>query len=275
MCSATSQPVDELEDTSTEDMPYLVSDSDSLSDLDSSDDDSEDGEWLINELRAEELEDSDYDDEEVDLTGTPFTAAAPGRTAESKPPRFDVQNLRPWEVMFADEKSYETTQRGGYTTAFILLEMASDGWFKRDEVSKTQHGKSFESIMVENGVHNLDYNRTIYTDGCGSMQHVRSTAIRMGINHIFIPPHSQSLNEAERVADRAWAVARTHIANTGGLHSHMALAVDHACYMKLRMATTANRAWLTPYEILRGQAPSVSHCIPFFTRAYVLSLIHI
>ena len=72
------------------------------------------------------------------------------------------------------------------------------------ETTKTQHGDSFQKIMVENGVHLLDYPRTIYTYGCGFMVHVRDMAIKMGINYIAIPPHSQSLNEAERIADRLW-----------------------------------------------------------------------
>ena len=56
-----------------------------------------------------------------------------------------------------------------------------------------------------------------------------------------IPPHEQSLNEAERIADRAWAIARTYIAQHQASNKLMALAVEYACYMKLRMATTASR----------------------------------
>ena len=49
----------------------------------------------------------------------------------------------------------------------------------------------------------------------------------------------------------------------------MALAVGHVCYMKNRMATTARREWLTPYKIIHGHAPSIVHCMPFYTKAYV------
>ena len=49
----------------------------------------------------------------------------------------------------------------------------------------------------------------------------------------------------------------------------MALAVGHICYMKNRMATTARREWLTPYEIIHGHAPSIVHCMPFYTKAFV------
>ena len=101
------------------------------------------------------------------------------------------------------------------------------------------------------------------------MKHVETAAIRLGINCIAIPPYEQSLNEAERIADRAFAAARVHLTETAALPSHMAMAVDHVCYMKLRMATTQHRGWLTPYQIIKGYAPSISHCMPFFTKSFV------
>ena len=53
--------------------------------------------------------------------------------------------------MFGDEKEYQVTQRGGIKRCYLILELKSDGWFVRNEVSKTEHGESFRSIMVENG----------------------------------------------------------------------------------------------------------------------------
>ena len=61
------------------------------------------------------------------------------------------------------------------------------------------------------------------------MNPVRTTAVRIGINHIFIPPREQSLSEAERIADRAFAAARTHIVSTDAGDNHMAMAVDMVC----------------------------------------------
>ena len=186
-----------------------------------------------------------------------------GKTAEARPPRFDVEKLRPWEVMFADEKEYDRPQRGGYTTTLMILDLASDAWFKYDQTSKVQHGDSFRKFVATNQIHVLDYPRMVYTDGCGSMKHLRTAATKCGINHTYIPAYTQSLNEAERIADRAFAAARVHLASTGAPPEHMIYALDHVCYMKLRMATSARRGWLTPYEIIKGKRPSISHCIPF------------
>ena len=115
----------------------------------------------------------------------------------------------------------------------------------------------------------LDYPRNTYNDGCGSMVHVRDMAIRMGINYIAIPPHSQILNEAEQIANRLWACARIQQISTGALDCHFAYRMDFACYVKLRMATTAHCNWRTPYEILRGGEPSIAHLQPFWTEAFV------
>jgi hypothetical protein len=101
------------------------------------------------------------------------------------------------------------------------------------------------------------------------MVYVRDMAISMGINYIAIPPHSQSLSAAERIADRLWACARIQMISTPALNQHFAYGMDMACYVKLRMATTAHRNWLTPYEIFRGVKPSIAHLQPFFTKAYV------
>ena len=46
--------------------------------------------------------------------------------------------------------------------------------------------------------------------------------------------------------------------------------MDFACYVQLRMATTAHRNWPTPYEILEGSHPSIAHLQMFFwTKAFV------
>ena len=50
----------------------------------------------------------------------------------------------------------------------------------------------------------------------------------------------------------------------------MAMALSYVCYMHCRMATTATRGGITPYEIIKEQRPSIRHCYPFGTKAYVL-----
>ena len=87
---------------------------------------------------------------------------------------FGLSASVPRSGVFGDEKEYDTPQRGNIKTSFVVQEFKSDAWFKRDQTSKKEHGQSFRSIMIENGVHLLPYERTMYTDGCGGNKHVEN-----------------------------------------------------------------------------------------------------
>ena len=50
----------------------------------------------------------------------------------------------------------------------------------------------------------------------------------------------------------------------------MAQALSFICYMHARMATTPARGGITPFEIIQGQQPSLRHCYPWGTKAFVL-----
>jgi hypothetical protein len=73
------------------------------------------------------------------------------------------------------------------------------------------------------------------------MAHVKTIATRMGIDHAYIPPHQQSLDEAEKVADQMWAAARAHVIQTQAPNAVFSLAVDFSMYVDARTATTDTR----------------------------------
>ena len=120
-----------------------------------------------------------------------------------------------------------------------------------------------------NGVHKLPYSCRIWTDGCGSMAHVKDAAIRLGIDHAYTPPREPSLNEAEKVCNTMWAAARAHLATTGAPSHLFALAVEYSMYMDLRTATTASRKWKTPFELIKGFQPGIAKLHRFYTQAFV------
>ena len=221
-------------------------------------------------IQSEQEGDTDYFLDEPEPVEIPqFKAEKLGRSAEGAPPRFDVASLKPFQVMMADEKAYDHPQRGDKHTSFVLVDIHSNARFKEDASSKKDFPRCITKIIVENGIHLLPYDRTLYTDGCGSMVNVKNTVLQMGINHIFIPPHSQSLNEAEKICDRTWAAARVYLCGTGAQPQHMSLAVDYVLYMHNRMANGSHREYKTPYELIRSQKPSIAHCRPFFTLTHV------
>lgn len=184
-------------------------------------------------------------------------------------PRFDLEKLRPFEIMFADNKDYEQKVRGGKQIAFILYDLASTAKFKVDLMSKADNGVAFRKIVALNGVHKLPYHCTIYTDGCGSMVHVEIAATLMGLNHAYIPPHEQSLNEAEKICHLIWDDAAAIMARSKAPDYLFAEAVSYAMYADMRTATTSSREFKTPYEIVRGVQPGILKMHRFYTLAYV------
>lgn len=209
-------------------------------------------------------------DEEVQYTEVEYAAPTAGRQLGIQSvPRFDLEAIRPFELMFVDNKDYPCEVRGGAMTAFIFVDYKSRAKFKFDVITKRNNGAAFSRVVAMNGVHKLPYKCRVMTDGCGSMVHVAEAAARMGIDHAYVPPHQQSLNEAEKVADQMWAAARALLLHSNAPESMFSKAVDYAMYVDLRTATTASRGWKTPYEMIRGSVPSISRLHRFYTKVFV------
>ena len=198
-----------------------------------------------------------------------YKAPTAGRESIQAVPRYVATTLRKWELMFADWKDYDETQRGGYTCYLIVYCASSGAKFKYDARSHTASGRCFRAHAAKHGVHLMPYSCTIYTDNCGSMNHLKDAAIEMGINHCFTPPHEQSLNEAEKVVDQVESVARVLMTSTGAPSTLRSFAISYVMYVDLRMASAASKGGLTPYESIVGQKPRVDHMRPWFCKTYV------
>ena len=214
-------------------------------------------------------DDSDTDDD-VDLEEMQYSAPVAGRSKGVQPvPRFDLEQLRPFEVMFADNKDYDVAVRGGKQVAFVLYDLKTTAKFVVDVQSKAHNGNAFRRIMALNGVHKLPYHCTVYTDGCGSMVHVEIAAVAMGIDHVYIPPFEQSLNEAEKICYFIWDDAAAIMQESKAPEKYFNSAVQFACYADMRSASTASRGYKTPYEMIKGVQPSILKMHRFFTLAFV------
>ena len=119
--------------------------------------------------------------------------------------------------MFVDNKDYEQAVRGGRQTSFILYDVCSTAKFKIDVFKKTENGVALREILSMNGVHKLPYSCLVYSDGCGSMRHVEIAAVTMGLQHAYIPPHEQSLNEAEKICLVTWDDAAALMIRADGI----------------------------------------------------------
>lgn len=200
-----------------------------------------------------------------------YVAPVQGDVIHGSNMRFDIAKLRPFEVMFGDNKEYPCPVRGGKIMAFVLVDLATFAIFKVDVHSKMSNGKAFRKIASEHGIHKLPYKCTVYSDGCGSMEYVKATALSLGINYQPTPPYDSSLNVAEKAIDIVFGAARTMMAADGGeeIWGHFyPQAVDYACYVHFLMATTAERGFKTPYERIKGMVPDVSHLRVMFSECF-------
>ena len=86
--------------------------------------------------------------EEADETAfTEFDYNAPiaGRQLGLQPvPRFQLHKLRPFEVMFADNKDFPCAVRGGHSLCFLLVCYKTRMKAKVDLHSKTENGIAFQ-----------------------------------------------------------------------------------------------------------------------------------
>ena len=211
---------------------------------------------------------SDADDPNADELD--YVAPVAGRMyGVQNVPRFDLDVLRPFEAMFADNKDFPCTVRGGAKSAFIFIDYKTRIKYKIDVTSKKNNGQAFRRIMAKFGVHKLNYPCRVFTDGCGSMAHVELAACLMGVDHQYNPPHQQSLNEAENVDDQVWASARTHMARSNAPDRLFSKCIDYVIYIDARMSTTADRDWKTPYEMVHGLKPSIAKLHRWYTAANV------
>jgi hypothetical protein len=184
--------------------------------------------------------------------------------------RYDVAKLRPFEVMYCDNFDYPCPVRGGKLTGFVMVCLKTFAIFKVDVKSKAHNGRAFRKLVADEGIHKLPYKCTIYADNCGSMVHVSQTATSLGINFQPLPPKDQSLNLAEKAIDIVVHAAVGHLLQSKRHSKYFPQAVDFACYSHNRMATTALRGWITPFEALKGCTPDVSHMWSFGTVCYVV-----
>ena len=211
------------------------------------------------------------DDEDAPFQEFDYEAPVAGRRlGVQSVPRFQLYVLKPFEVMFVDNKDFPCDVRGGYQTCLLFICYKTRAKAKVDEHSKSENGVAFQRIVALHGVHKLGYSCRVYTDGCGSMKLVEAAASKAGIDHAFIPPHQQSLNEAEKCCDQMFAAARSHMLHSQAPDNLFSKAVDFAIYSDMRMSTTESRGWITPYEAVKGVQPDVRKMHRFYTRAFVL-----
>jgi hypothetical protein len=203
------------------------------------------------------------------------TASAPSPTG-SKPPstpqskgRFDLDNLRPGELISLDLKKYSIPVRGGYTQALIATDHKSGAaWaFDIKRSTKAETDTAVTALRADWQLHKLGYTVTFMTDGDGSMTNVRDKAKEFGFNWKPIPVDDQSLSDCEQSIRHIWDAVKTiMLQNSGRIPINFWPQVLQG-YLVHRwyFATTASRGWVTPYEAWFKRKPDCSGILPLGT----------
>ena len=223
------------------------------------------------EARIDAFDDDDHDDTSSDEDDAArmeirYLSHVAGRALGTIPvPRFDLDELKPFQIMFVDNKDYEQPVCGGHQTTLTLYGVKSTAKFKVNLFKKTENGTALREILSMNGVHKLPYSCLGYSDGCGSMRHVEIAAVTMGLQHAYVPPHEQSLNETEKICLVTWDDAAALMLRADGMSPRLFNeAVLYSLYVNLRMSTMASRGFKTSLEIIRGTMPDITKLHRFY-----------
>ena len=115
--------------------------------------------------------------------------------------RIDPASLECGELIMVDSKPYPFQVRGGSKMyCLVAVDVRSRRAIKVDHRVKDAVGIALKHIIVYWSLHlraAQGKKVTIASDNCGSMRHVRETAISMGCNYVPLPVDEQSLNIAE------------------------------------------------------------------------------
>ena len=121
---------------------------------------------MVNVPEADYEDGNDASDDGGNIEEVEYVAPVACRSRGVQPvPRFDIQLLRPFEVMFVDNKDFDMEVRGGRRFTLVLYDLKSTAKFVVEVSTKAQNRNAFPQIVAQNGVHKLPYHCCVYTDG--------------------------------------------------------------------------------------------------------------
>ena len=107
----------------------------------------------------------------------------------------DYEQLRPSELLFADEIEFEHFKVKEKKQSMLLVYDAMTWGIRvKAENSKREHGERFRELAIQETWNKQGHKVTASSDGCGSMAYLRDAALDLGIDHWPIPPYSPRFN---------------------------------------------------------------------------------
>ena len=193
-------------------------------------------------------------------------------------PRWDCSQLRPGELLCADEISFDhaTNPIGQRQHLLFVYDVKTRGIRVEEERSKTEHGEKFRKMAINEAWNKRPYKVTVIADGCGSMVHLRKAALELGIGTWEIAPYSPSYNPAEQAISRfkstVMAVLLGACVENGPITtSFVGEAAKYVTWMHERFANRHQQVgerFVSPFELNLGRKPRLENAVPFGTSGY-------
>jgi hypothetical protein len=122
--------------------------------------------------------------------------------------RYDLNELKTYEVMFADLK---TNPDGTYTVLWVDYKTGSVECVVIK--SKTSTTAAITKTLVDRGVNKLPWSTTLIYDGDGANNALSEALSKIGIATMLGVPYRQSLNFAERIIGNISHIAKKAVIN--------------------------------------------------------------
>ena len=185
---------------------------------------------------------------------------------------FDRADLKYAMWVALDIKFYPEMCNDGSTCNVTITELHSGAIWVIDMKTKSELFEAVKRVIVEEGWNKLDHVCTIFCDGEGVMANLKAREIELGVKVEHIPPYTPALNPAERAIQTLSRGAACMLIDgeTNGLDErdlNLAFAAKAHCH--LRTASGPHRGNKTPFELIKGNQPSIIHVRQFGSTCFV------
>jgi len=186
-------------------------------------------------------------------------------------------DLLPFQLISMDTEELPALPEGttpfyypsGKRHALKILAVGPGAFWVASIKLKSDSASVAEAILMQEGVHNLKYDCTVITDGCGTFSgdEFSFTMRQMGIIPRLTPSFAPNCNPIEGASNRLDKMARTVLLDAP-IFGPREFPYALKCASQTIMVLPA-RGGRTPYERLYNKRPDVSKMFPFGNLAYV------
>ena len=191
-------------------------------------------------------------------------------TAHRKPPAKPRRYAehKPFATCFADNKEiYWGRPPHSFKATLFIAVCASTAIASFSTVHrKLDNGAAALAFNSQWGVCHLGYQSTMFTDNCGSMQHVRRAQAHLGLAHEWLPPDDPQTNLVESLIGQVISVADKYMLGNPHLPDSAYPYVLHGVFwVRNRISTKRHGRLASPWSLAGIGLASMAAHVPLGT----------